>query len=212
MIYWSTLRAHLPPMPAVPALLVLLATLCLGLAGCSGLDTSPFQAAVPIGNPTIVASADKDLLWDTIVDIVDDDFEIQREERPRQVGDVLTEGRLETRPLIGATVLEPWRSDSVTSYDRWESTLQTIRRRAIVHMAPAAGGYQVQVTVLKELENLGRPEFATTSAATFRHDSSILRFSDPVDAMPVQRGWIPLGSDPALEQRILSKLHGRLGM
>ena len=183
----------------------------VGLSGCAAVDAVVPQGAVMHSNPTLVSTSDREALWDAIVDVVDDDFEIQREERPRLIGDILTEGRLETRPLMGATVLEPWRQDSVTGYDRWESTLQTIRRRAMVHMVPASGGYEVQIVVLKEMENLEKPQFATTSAATFRNDSSFRRFSDPIGVRPLVQGWIPLGNDVALEQRLLAKLHERVG-
>jgi hypothetical protein len=189
--------------------------LALACSGCAPFPASPGEAlAGPVGygNPFVVPTADRDLLWDTIVDVVDDDLEILREERPRLVGDALTEGRLETRPQIGATVLEPWRGDSANSYERWESTLQTIRRRAVVHMLPAAGGYQVQVTVLKELENVGRPEFASTATAVFSNDNSLRRFSDPLDPHSPSRGWIPIGNDLALEQRMVAKILARMGM
>ena len=128
------------------------------------------------------------------------------------MGDTLTEGRLETRPTIGATWLEPWRGDSVGSSERWESTLQSIRRRAFVHMIPTTGGYQVQVTVLKELENVGKPEFATTPTAIFTFDNSLNRFTPPLDPASPPRGWIPIGNDPALEQRMVAKILARMGL
>ena len=196
----------------MPKLLLLLAISVWPLSlmcGCAGF-ADPARGTA-LGNPTLVPTTDYDRLWDTIVDVVDDDFQIVREERPRVVGDVQTEGRLETRPLIGATVLEPWRDDSVTGYDRWESTLQTIRRRLMVRMAPTSGGYQVHVTVLKEREHLRQPEGATTSAAIFRNDSSQRRFSTPIDIQPLEQGWIPLGNDPSLEQRMIAKLQARMG-
>jgi hypothetical protein len=189
----------------------LLMPLCAMSSGCAMFNAPPAQPPIAAGNAVILPRGDRDLIWDMVVDVVDDDFEIQREERPRQIGDVLTEGRLESRPKIGATYLEPWRGDSVSSYDRLESTLQTIRRKAIVQMAPTGAGYQVQVTVLKELENLQRPEYAATSAAIFRHDSSLRRFAEPVDEVAVEQGWIPLGSDQNLEQKILGKIADRLG-
>jgi hypothetical protein len=186
------------------------------LGGCA-LWQDPSAEAVlsdgaAYGNPFIVPTTDRDLLWDVIVDVVDDDLEILREERPRLVGDTLTEGRLETRPQIGATLAEPWRGDSANTYERLESTLQSIRRRAFVHMMPAAGGYQVQVTVMKELENVGRPEFATTASAVFSNDNSIQRFNQPPDPQAATRGWIPVGNDPSLEQRMVAKILARMGL
>ncbi len=198
------------------AIRCLIAVLATGIGGCaSWRDAAPDAAQGPVvgyANPFVVPTADRDLLWDVVVDVVDDDLDILREERPRLVGDTLTEGRLETRPQIGATLLEPWRGDSANTAERLESTLQTIRRRAFVHMTPAAGGYQVQVTVLKELENVGRPEFATTATAVFSNDNSLRRFSDPLDPQALTRGWIPVGNDPALEQRMAAKILARMGL
>ena len=49
-------------------------------------------------------------------------------------------------------MVEPHRRDSVGRYNRWESTFQTIRRRATVRVIPDASGYVVDVTVEKDLE------------------------------------------------------------
>jgi hypothetical protein len=183
--------------------------------GCARWSDAPEAvpgATVGYANPFVVPTTDRDLLWDVIVDVVDDDLDILREERPRLVGATLTEGRLETRPQIGATYIEPWRGDSASAAERLESTLQTIRRRAFVHLTPGAGGYQVQVTVLKELEIVGRPEFASSATAVFSNDNSLRRFTDPLDPEAVTRGWIPVGNDPALEQRMVGKILARMGL
>ena len=109
-------------------------------------------------NPMLVAVADRDLLWDQVVDALDDYFMIQREERVRQVGDVLLEGRIETFPVGGATLLEPWRKDSTPGPERLQSTLQSIRRRAVVRVTPTGGGYFIDLAVYKELEDLASPQ------------------------------------------------------
>ena len=64
------------------------------------------------------------------VDAVDDYFRIEREERVRLIGGVLTEGRIDTFPIIGSTIFEPWRKDSTPGYEKVHATLQSIRRRA----------------------------------------------------------------------------------
>ena len=66
----------------------------------------------PIENPLFVPPMDRELLWNQTVDAVDDYFRIEREERVRLIGGVLTEGRIDTFPTIGSTILEPWRRDS----------------------------------------------------------------------------------------------------
>jgi len=180
------------------------------------------QPAALGGNPISVAVADRDFAWDQIVDIVDDYFKIDREQRVTP--DLLAEGRIETFPQVSPTIFEPFRRDSATTGDRWENTLQTIRRTAMVRVMNDANGFLVEVQVLKELENLERPAHATAGAATFRHDTSPDRNTEAEptlgrdsnnDPRPVSNprrtlGWISQGRDSALEQLILSRIQDRL--
>ncbi len=149
-------------------------------------------------------------MWDAIVDVVDDYFDIQTEQRVRQAGEILTVGRIDTAPKTGATYLEPWRSDAADRYERLHGTLQTIRRRAVVQVIPSPDVYQIEVTVFKELEDLERPDYSTAGAATFRTDSSLVRVEEPVGVQPATKGWIPIGRDAALEQAILQGIWIRL--
>lgn len=178
----------------------------LGAAGCAR-----WSAPAACDNPAFVSVAHPETTWLHIVDVVDDYFDIRSEERVRTVGDIQVEGRIDTFPQISATLLEPWRFDSVGSYQRVESTLQTIRRYAIVRVIPQPEGYLLDVSVFKELEDLQQPEQATASAAAFRVDSSPHGFSQPVGDQPVTLGWIPLGRDPLLEETIVRRIQERLG-
>lgn len=183
------------------------------LSGCAPSPswTGPLGPPVPLSydNPTLLPVADPACAWETVVDVVDDYFKIEREEPVRVVGDVVTEGRLDTYPKVAATIFEPWQPDSVGRQERIESTLQSMRRRAVVRVMPAEGGYWVEVAVFKELENVLRPEYATAGAATLRYDASLTRVVNPVGAQQINEGWIPQGRDTALEQRILGDLHQR---
>lgn len=163
-------------------------------------------------NPGLVPGYDHDYVWDQIVDVTDDYFEIAREDRVRLVGDVLIEGRIVMRPVTGATWLEPHRDDSVGIYNRWESTLQTIRRHGQIRVIPTAGGYFVEVIVNKELEDRTKPDQSPASDATFFPEIVPTVVSAPqVLEETAERGWISQGRDPALEQKILNEIHGRLG-
>lgn len=163
-------------------------------------------------NPMYVPLSDREFLWNQLVDVIDDYFRIQREERVRLVGGVLTEGQIETVPQPGATALEPWHDDSTPGFERRYATLQSLRRRAVVYVRPQAdGGYLVDVAVYKELEDLSQPEYSTVNIEGLRHDGSLER-AEPAGLMgPATLGWIPVGRDMSLEQRILSELRGRLG-
>lgn len=190
------------------------ALLLLASLGCT--SGPPLAGPMSMGriggcqNPVFVAEANHQRLWETVVDVVDDDFRIESEEPVRQIGAVLTEGRLQTFPKVGATLLEPWRGDSADSVERLESTLQSIRRYVEARVTPDRGGYWVEFLAFKELEDVVQPSFSSAGAATFRNDASLTRVVNPVGGQEVNDGWIPLGRDAALEQQLLLRLQSRL--
>jgi hypothetical protein len=142
-----------------------------------------------------------------------------------------TLGRIDTVPELGATLLEPWRRDTVNYYERLESTFQTIRRQALIQVVPAENGYLVEIAVYKQLEDLRRPDHSSAGNATFRNDDSLDRYNDqtqgptttldsfptygrahgPIGPQPFTLGWIPIGRDTALEQRMIADLLARMG-
>ncbi len=196
-------------------LLLLVSPLLLPATGCYHVAPYPGEPFSPIApvvyeNPSFFAIADREQLWEQLVDVLDDNFRIEREERVRQVGELVTEGSIDTFPLTGATLFEPWHRDSVDRFGRLESTLQSIRRTAHVRVIPTGGGYLVEVRVDKELEDVARPENATSGLASLRHDQALDRRDPPASGVPATTGWISQGRDPLLEQAILAKLHARL--
>ncbi len=95
----------------------------------NGVPGSEPQAVVlgpPVPNNTILVPAqNRDYMWDQIVDVVDDYFQIDKEDRVKLIGDVQTEGRIDTFPVSGRHC-EPWRRIPVNYHERLESTLQSI--------------------------------------------------------------------------------------
>jgi len=175
-----------------------------------GQATGPMDGNV-CANPLFVPVTNQDLAWEQMVDVVDDYFRVERESRVQVVGNVITEGRIDTFPQIGATWLEPHRPDSVGWDNRWESTFQTIRRRAVLRVIPQQGGYMIDAVVNKELEDLSRPENSTAGAATFRNDNSLTsRLSESVSRTRFSENWIPLGRDVWVEQQLLAEIRARL--
>ncbi len=163
-------------------------------------------------NPVLVPVRNPHVVWENVVDVVDDYFRIEREEPVRVVDQVITEGRLDTFPEIASTLLEPWRSDSVGRQAKLEATLQPIRRYAEVRVRPATGGFLVEVAVYKEREELFRPEHASFNPATFRNDGSLTRVVGSTGPSESASQWILLGRDPALEQKILAEIAARCGV
>jgi len=169
-----------------------------------------------LDNPLPVACHDADYVWLMVVDVVDDHFtRIARQQPIRRIGDVLTEGSLETFPQDCPTVLEPWRKDTADETSRMESTLQTMRHWAQVSFRPSEGAQQgivwIDVRVYKELEDASGPEATSAGNDTFRYDESIQRVVDPVADAPIHAGWIPMGRETALEQKIIAEISRRLG-
>jgi len=184
------------------------------LTGCTSLfhRGRGLGGSGPIQNPLFIPPIDREFLWNQTVDAVDDYFRIEREDRVRLIGGVLTEGRIDTFPTVGSTMFEPWRTDSTFGYEKLHATLQSIRRRATVRIIPVEGGYLFDIVVHKELEDLDKPEHATAGGATLRHDGTIVRQEGPPGRYSTTLGWIPIGRDLTLEQRILSDVSARLDL
>jgi hypothetical protein len=184
----------------------------------------PFGPGAPasmLANPLRVPVADRDFAWDQLVSVVDEYFKVEHEERVRLAGDILTEGRIDTYPLTGATLFEPWHGDSVTNRDRLESTLQSIRRRCFIRVIPEQASYLIDLEIFKELEDLPRPLMSTAGAATFNTSAADDRGSQPLPSFtqlggvrpgPRPINWIRQGRDVNLEQVMLAKIQARLAV
>ena len=202
--------------PARPPLLIVLLAGML-VPGCG----APFQhlrrhhaeplAGASVSNPLLIRVSDHELVWGQVSDAVAMFFRIQREERVRVLDDLVLEGRIETHPEVGSTLFEPWRQDSTPGYERWHATLQSIRRRAVVRVIPSAGGFLIDVAVHKELEDVNQPEHATVSRSdSWPERRPISSEDEGPPGIGQTVGWIPLGRDELLEQRILHDIQARL--
>ena len=202
----------------------------VSVAGCGQLQYRLFNAAPPtrLPNPLPLPAAKDAVLWDAVVDTVDDYFRIAHEQPVHNRDGLVTDGRLETVFQSGPSVFEPWRKDGTAGFERLQGTFQSIRRRAIVTLRPAVApappgvdvgatsfrpvveGYLLEVVVTKDIEDADRigPEEATTDLN--RHDGTLIRRDDRYDDSPITLGWIPLGRDTLLEQRILFDIQSRL--
>ena len=166
--------------------------------GCVAMDAH----GPPVANPVFVRANNEEEAWERTVDVVHDYlFEIERENK---LG-----GVIETRYKTGASVLEPWHPDSVGSANRWQSTLQSIRRKAFVRFTQApGGGYLIGIEAVKELEDVPRAA-NFQGGATFLDNSALQRDLNPVVGQATPSGWINQGRDPALEQAMLRSINRR---
>lgn len=177
---------------------------------CLGCGTSWLIVRHP--NPVFVPVPDPEIVFNALVDVVDDHFRIEREERVRLVDNTLTVGIIKSWPELSSTLAEPWRSDTVSFYDKLESTFQSYRRRSEVMISPVQGGFNVQVTVFKELEDMPKPLGANTGSGYLRNETSQRHVKMAVGQQPTVSGWIPKGRDSNLEQKMINQLFVRLGL
>lgn len=137
-------------------------------------------------------------VFEHTLDILDDYFEIAYANR--------YDGRIETIPRIAPGLEQFWRPGSPNLSERVLMTLQSYRHRCFVLIEPASqGGYLVNVTVYRELEDLPRPSRANTSAV-FRNEPSVERQFEVVDPSVISQVWIPKGRDVPLEQELLRRI------
>ncbi|MGQ0633453.1 MAG: hypothetical protein ACT4QC_02490 [Planctomycetaceae bacterium] len=178
------------------AIAMLALACCAGGTGCA--TSRPMMAS----NPIFVPVNNEDMVWERTVDVVHDYFEIARENRI--VGS--QPGVIETRYKTGASVLEPWHRDSPGFESRLESTLQSIRRRAFVNVAPTQGGYLIGIEVFKEIEDLPGIANTTAGGATFQQGNPLRRDLDLVVGQSTPSGWVSRGRDDVLEAEMVARL------
>ncbi len=180
---------------------ILCASLCAGCAG--GFSSIRSAGVVPVRapNPLVVQTTNEDLVWDRMVETLEDfQFPILSENRQTR--------KIETDYKVGASLFEPWHKDSVGFTSRLESTLQSVRRRVVVTLVPSQQqtGYTVSVEAYKEFEDL--PGVAANSAggATFLDNKPLDRDLNLVVGQSAPSGWMWAGRDYPLEQAIVGQL------
>lgn len=176
---------------------LLLAACCaVGLIGCASLGPTTSS------NPVFVPAQHRELVWERTVDAIHDfKFPIARESQ--------LAGVIETDYVVGSSCFEPWNRDSVGFDNRLESTFQSIRRRALIRLTPAQGGYFVSVEAYKEQEDVRGPVANSAGGASFQINQPLQRDLNLVVGQSAPSGWILLGRDPALEQAMLARIQDR---
>lgn len=186
----------------------------MAVTGCRHLfgPARPAQVEVPISNPFQVGMADPTLVWQQVVDAVDDYFRIKSETPVRMDSAAWLEGRLETFPEIGGTLFEPWRRDSTPGFERVQSTFQTIRRTAFVRVLPGPEGYLIDVKVTKEQEDVDHSQFPSAGSSVQAQNGTVVRTTNVLSDLPATIGWYPagIGRDLELERRLAESIAGRL--
>src|SRR5262245_37273561 len=169
---------------------------------CSLVPGFAFGRTMASDNPIFVPAGNEDAAWERTVDVVHDYFDVARENRITGS----QPGIIETRYRVGASVFEPWHHDSYGLENRLESSFQSIRRKALISVTPAQGGYLVGVEVYKEIEDLPGVANNTAGGATFSQTYPLRRDLDLVTGQSSPSGWILLGRDQILENEMLRRM------
>jgi hypothetical protein len=180
------------------SLLLLVFVFSTSAIGCMSVPARQFS------NPMFVPANDIEGVWDRTVDVLHAyQLPIERENR--------LDGIIETDYKVGSGVFEPWHRDSVSTSDRFESSFQSIRRRATISITGANGGYLVGVEVLKELEDPEELIINSAGHATFPEGTPLERDLDIVVGPSTETGWILKGRDTNLEQELLRSMSAEYG-
>lgn len=186
------------------ARLGVLAVVSAGCASVPPLD-NPLNVLPVQENPTIIAPGTPDAesyaeVWERVIDVVDDYFELKAPSRYA--------GYVETLPHITPGFEQPWKHSSPDKRERLIATLQTIRNTAKVTVSAGdRGGYKVYVEVWRELLDQERPSRAMGGAAVFQETATVDRRNEVVGTeSSADRQWIPAGRDYAFEQLILRRI------
>ncbi len=170
-------------------------------------------------NPLFVRVDNPEWVWEGVIDVLENYFPIEHESpiqsrnirnKDNVISTARTEGRIETKPVIAAGVLQPWKKNSVDINQRLEATFQTIRRYAIVRIVPEENGFMIHLAVYNELENLPRPMNSQTSGSHFTFTDDLSQMELPTGPSAPNDGWIPMGRNCPLEQYILQEIAWRL--
>ncbi len=162
-----------------------------------GADAENPLVALPGGPPTPEGYA---FVYSRVLDAVDDYFDTIPGDRYA--------GQIETQPKVAAGFEQPFKAGTPDPRERLIATIQSIRHRAVVRIAPGErGGYRVSVEVYKDLEDVFQPAQATRGPAAFREAPTLDRRVEVVGpAAPLDKKWIPIGRDVAFEQVLLRKI------
>ena len=207
------------------AIAALFALSCAGGCCCLGqpqrgpdVELSAFDPDMP--NPLFVQTKDVDALWDAIVDVVDNYYDIETESPPRsyeQIGkdgstyQYRTEGRLDTKPSIVGGATEPWRKNSAQCGEKAFATFQTVRSSAIVRVVPEGEGFFVYLSIYEEIEDQPNPMGAKVGF-DMQFNDDLSKLQQAVGERKRSRGWIPVGRNQEQESRILKEIGWRAGV
>ena len=194
----------------------LLATSVCGSVGCvsprrgdAGRQSSPNDSRVvrlTSSRPVSVAepSEQADQLWEAVQETLRRGrFQLDRIDRQA--------GVITTMPEASQHFFEFWRHDVDTPRDRWEATLNPMRRWVEVSLTRADDGPWTQLAVVVHKERLTSPDrqFNSSGAAYQYFGESLPSTTGQSRVTAKDDHWLDCGRDPAMEDYLLRKILDR---
>lgn len=124
----------------------------------------------------------------------------------------VADGILVTRPLRGGQFFEFWRGDNASGQDFAESNMHSIRRIVQLRFRPDAGGVcmECQTQVQRLSMDADAVKGRGSLAGQFTESSSRQQKLGVKQQSQETMTWIELGSDAALETKILTRIERRI--
>ncbi len=168
------------------------------LAGCSSQQ-------VAAAGPLSVSGANKTRVMSVAEDVLRRmRFTVEKADAEK--------GYIRTRPLRGGQLFEVWRSDNVSAGQVAEANIHSIQRTVELNITEGDAGVQVKCDVGVRRLSLPENDHVSRSRAAemFTASSTSLQRLTVNEKQAQQMEWIELGSDPALETRILHLIQRRI--
>ena len=199
----------MPPITRSIVILTLAALPAL-LIGCA-------RQLVEVPNPLPIAEAEYDRVFDAAVDVLRAKrFVVDRQDRRF--------GVITTKPMVAASVFEPWRHDNHTDRQALEATLHHQRRIVRVSLKPrrpdvadaaadppadptptSRANFLLQVDVAVERRHHPDRHLTTAAFATIGFHNRAGHVTR-TEAGYESSAWVPLANDPILEQQLVADI------
>ncbi len=165
---------------------------------CKGPPPQPTQEAL------LIPGEDMDLAWDETLEVLREHYFIPDRQDRR-------EGLIISDPDLSKQWFEFWRDDAIGCYDIAESSLQSIRRTAIVTFVPMGKEIQIRLEINVQRKNQPQRQITTASGSfqVFRDQIPLVATGQPMSRGDVV-SWVDIGKDIRLSNYLLSRIERRL--
>lgn len=121
-------------------------------------------------------------------------------------------GLIRTRPLSGAQFFEPWRKDSVGSFNKTEANLHSIRRTVELQISKKDDDTCIACRVTTQRLNLPETEVNSSARAyaIFSESSDSLQNMTLNPEQGTGIAWIDLGNDARLASKVLERIEKQI--